>query len=144
MTMMEIPTFNLFSRLRASLRPDLHFHSLHLDAPGCSRLIKNSLQFNNLVKTFFFVLFFVSEICFNYKCAEGHLHCNGDTLSVAENFMQILGSQNVSQRGLSKKSETSGECSMLTSVRKFFLISKFSVDSQDPVVDVVKKFVLLE
>ena len=53
MTMMEIPTFNLFSRLRASLRPDLHFHSLHLDAPGCSRLIKNSLQFNNLVKTFF-------------------------------------------------------------------------------------------
>ena len=58
--------------------------------------------------------------------------------------MQILGSQNVSQRGLSKKSETSGECSMLTSVRKFFLISKFSVDSQDPVVDVVKKFVLLE
>ena len=33
---------------------------------------------------------------------------------------------------------------MLTFVRKFFLISKFSVDSQDPVVDVVKKFVLLE
>ena len=34
-----------------------------------------------------------------------HLHSNRDTLSVAENFMKILRSQNVSQRGLSKKSE---------------------------------------
>ena len=53
---------------------DLHFHSLHLDAPGGGGFIKDSL------------------------------HGTGNALSVTQDLMEALGTEDVSQRGLSQKS----------------------------------------
>ena len=35
-----------------------------------------------------------------------NLHCQRDAFSVAEDLVKVLGSQNVSQRGLSKKARS--------------------------------------